>query len=355
VIKTELPRISFGIIVLNGEPFTRYCLRSIYPFAYEILVVEGGHNATRAVTTPDGHSVDGTLEVLHKFKQFEDPDDKIQIITREGHWPQKDEFGKSRTPQSRAYSERAKGDYLWQVDIDEFYKPDEMQAIIEMLSKDPTITAVSFLTHTFWARPEYVADGWLLRKGASEYHRLFKWGADYKYLTHQPPTVTDDQGRDLRTLHWIRGKSIAQREIYMYHYSLLFPWQVEQKTRIYKQQDPVDYAGIIEWAENDFLRLKNPFRVHNLYRSPSWLERYRGSHPSVILQMMNDIDRGIITVEKRPIDDVERVLNSWWYPIGRGCLKLVYFFDLGIRKLRGYLGRIKRQILPHPVSHNNLS
>ena len=35
-------KITFGIIVLNGEPFTKYCLRQLYPFAYEIIVVEGG-------------------------------------------------------------------------------------------------------------------------------------------------------------------------------------------------------------------------------------------------------------------------------------------------------------------------
>ena len=38
----EWPRVTFGIIVLNGEPFTRYCLRSLYPFAHQIIVVEGG-------------------------------------------------------------------------------------------------------------------------------------------------------------------------------------------------------------------------------------------------------------------------------------------------------------------------
>ena len=47
--------MTFGIIVLNGEPFTRYCLRSLYPYAHEIIVVEGGHEDTRSVATPDGH------------------------------------------------------------------------------------------------------------------------------------------------------------------------------------------------------------------------------------------------------------------------------------------------------------
>jgi hypothetical protein len=114
-------KITFGIIVLNGEPFTRYCLRSIYPFAYEIIVVEGGHEDTKSVCTPDGHSIDGTLDTLYKFKNEEDVENKLTIITHEGFWPKKDELGHDRTPQSRAYAERATGDYLWQIDIDEFY------------------------------------------------------------------------------------------------------------------------------------------------------------------------------------------------------------------------------------------
>ena len=61
------PRISFGIIVFNGEPFTRYCLRALYPHAFEIIVVEGGHEGTVEVATPDGHSTDGTLEAIRSF------------------------------------------------------------------------------------------------------------------------------------------------------------------------------------------------------------------------------------------------------------------------------------------------
>ena len=64
----DLPKVTFGIIVLNGEPFTRYCLRSLYPFAHEILVVEGAAPAAAKVATPDGHSTDGTLETLYRFK-----------------------------------------------------------------------------------------------------------------------------------------------------------------------------------------------------------------------------------------------------------------------------------------------
>ncbi len=108
----NFPRITFGIIVLNGEPFTKYCLRQLYPFAYEIIVVEGG-SRWAIDQAPEGHSIDGTLEALQEFKEQEDPENKVQIITRHGFWEEK-------TEQSQAFAERATGDYLWQVDIDEF-------------------------------------------------------------------------------------------------------------------------------------------------------------------------------------------------------------------------------------------
>src|SRR5262245_14627805 len=130
------PRISFGIIVFNGEPFIRYNLRALYPFAYQILVVEGACAAAKTIATADGHSTDNTLEILHQFKSDEDPENKLQIITRDGFWSEKDE-------QSQAYAAKATGDFLWQVDIDEFYKPEDMEAIINLLQKDPSISGAS--------------------------------------------------------------------------------------------------------------------------------------------------------------------------------------------------------------------
>src|SRR3546814_19343546 len=70
------PRITFGMIVLNGEPFLRYNLRSLYPYAHQIIVAEGAAPGARNIATPQGHSRDGTLEVLRRFKQEEDPEDK---------------------------------------------------------------------------------------------------------------------------------------------------------------------------------------------------------------------------------------------------------------------------------------
>lgn len=321
------PRVTFGIIVLNGEPFTRYCLRSLYPFAHQIIVVEGGHEDTRAVATPDGHSVDDTLAELHRFKAEEDPLGKVEIVTRDGFWPKTDELGNHRTAQSRAYADRATGDYLWQIDIDEFYRAEDMERVLTLLQSDPSITAVSFRQRTFWARPDYEVDGWPLRRGANVYHRLFRWGPGYRYVTHEPPTVVDGGGRDLRSLNWLRADSSKLRGITMYHYSLLFPWQVEQKVRVYRDEKPDSCAGIVEWADEAYSRLGRPYHVHNLYMSPSWLQRYRGDHPVEVSRMMAAAMLGDVRGGVRRVDDAERLLRSWWYPPGRAALKAVDYLD----------------------------
>jgi len=53
------PRITFAMIVLNGEPFVRCNLRGLYPFAHQIIAVEGGGivDAGRRVGTSGGFCV----------------------------------------------------------------------------------------------------------------------------------------------------------------------------------------------------------------------------------------------------------------------------------------------------------
>jgi hypothetical protein len=318
------PRITFGIIVVNGEPFTRYTLRSLYPFAHQIIIVEGGHEGARSVCTSDGHSTDGTLETLHRFKTEEDPEGKLEIVTRDGFWPQKDELGRDRTPQSRAYADRATGDYLWQVDIDEFYRPEDLRLVMDMLAADRGITAMSFNVLPFWGALDYLIDGWKWRRGDQTFHRLFKWREGYRYLTHEPPTVVDERGRDLRDQRWVSGEAMSRRGVYLYHYCHLFPSQVRDKTLIYKLEKPMECAEILDWAENSYFRLGHPFHIERHYWYPSWLVRYEGAHPPEAVRMVADVRAGVVEGELRDNHDVESLLSSWWYR--RACV-LLGFLD----------------------------
>jgi FkbM family methyltransferase len=339
----DAPRVSFGIIVLNGEPFTRYVLRSLYPFAHEIIVVEGASPAAVNIATPDGHSRDGTLAELRRFKAEEDPGGKVTIVTAddEGHpdgwWPgEKDE-------QSRAYAKRATGDYLWQVDIDELYRAEEMGRVMQMLRDDPTITAVTFKQTTFWGGLGYTVDGWYLRRGATYYHRLFKWGPGYTYAAHRPPTVLDPEGRDLRQGNWLQGETLAGLGIRLYHYSLLLPKQVIEKCDYYGRVTFTKRPAAVAWAHDAFLRLGRPYRVHNVYDYPSWLERYSGPHPEQVTLMMADLARDQPR-ELRQTDDIERLLGSWWYGPGRRALIALDGVDLGARRLPRTIARRARRL-----------
>lgn len=317
---TVSPRISFGMIVLNGEPFLRYNLRALYPFAHEIIVVEGAAPGAANIATPDGHSRDETLRTLERFKADEDPDDKLIILTRDGFWEEKDAM-------SQAYAQRATGDYLWQVDVDEFYHPEDMQTILDLLRADPEMTAVSFETLFFWGAPHVRVDGWYLRRGDGVFHRLFKWGPGYQYVTHRPPTVHDEQGRDLRSLKWLKAETLQRRGIYLYHYSLLLPKQVREKSDYYQHAAWSQREGARLWAEEVYMQLKKPYRVHNVYQQPSWLSPFEGTPPPQVRQLWQDLTTGTLDVDLRPMMDAERLLQSRRYRLGRAFLRAYDHFD----------------------------
>ena len=341
-MKSDFPRITFGIIVLNGEPFIRYTLQALYPYAHEIIVVEGAAPGAKNIATADGHSRDATLETLRQFKAESDPEDKLTIVTRDGFWTEKDEM-------SQAYAERATGDYLWQVDVDEFYQPDDMRAVIQMLKEQPSITAVSFKTMTFWGAPEYVVDSWYLRRGAAIYHRLFKWGPGYTYATHRPPTVTNSAGQDLREGHWLRAETLEKIGIRMYHYSLLLPKQVMEKCDYYSHADWVKRQDALEWANQAYLSLNRPYHLHNVDEYPGCLYRYEHPHPPQVMRMWQAITAADSDFEIRQTKDIEALLNSTRYQIGRS---LVMLADKPSRQFRMFRRKLKRfiaRLLPRSI------
>jgi len=315
------PRFTFGMIVLNGEPFMRYALDALYPHAHEIIVVEGAAPAAAAVATPDGHSTDRTLAVLRNYQRERDPQGKLTVVTAEdqghpnGFWPGE------KHEQSAAFAERATGDYLWQVDVDEFYRPEDIEAVRAMLVQEPSITQVSFRQVTFWGAPAYCVDGIYLRRGAGIYHRLFKWQPGYRYVNHRPPTVVDASGRDLRAVHFVDGNMLAARGIILYHYSLLFPKQVIEKNRYYGAAGWAERPGAEAWTNSVYLKLERPYRVHNVDTFPSWLERFSGTHPPATMQMWQDVLAGRLGIACRPTEDIERLLRSPSYRAGRLLLK----------------------------------
>jgi hypothetical protein len=335
------PRITFGMIVLNGEPFIRYNLRALYPFAHQIIVVEGACPSAESVATEDGHSRDGTLESLRRFQAEDDPEGKVTVVTAEdeghpnGFWTEKDKM-------SQAYAKRATGDYLWQVDVDEFYKPEDMQEVIRMLSDGPGIKEASFRMLAFWGGLSYRVDGIYLQRGAQDFHRLFAWNHSYCYTTHRPPTVLDEKGRNLRDIKAVGARTMARKGIYLYHYELLFPKQVREKCAYYMSANWTDsFRNLNQWMHSSYLSLMHPFRVHMDYNFVSWLEHFWGEHPPQVVEMVEAVRRGEHAgVDLRGTDDIEDLISRPFYRMRRALLKFLVRRDVEFLKLKAAIRTI---------------
>ena len=204
------------MIVFNGESFLHELLESIYDFAYEIVVVEGPDQNALPMAGPDGGSTDRTLEILHSFP---DPERKLRVIR--GTWRDKDE-------QSNRYMQELSGDYIWQVDDDEIYKPEDLISVSDMLREDPKITAVSFYWQNFFKGFDRV----MVAEPPYEVWRLFRLSPGYRFVTHRPPTVIDPAtSAIMNSIHPLKASALAERGIYIYHYSYVYDEQVRAKIR----------------------------------------------------------------------------------------------------------------------------
>lgn len=306
-------RITFGMIVLNGEPFLRYNLRAIYPYAHQIIVAEGASPRAAHAATADGHSLDGTLQALYRFKAEEDPDNKLVIVTaemcghRDGFWPgEKDE-------QSRAYAERATGDWLWQVDVDEFYHPTDIERVIDFLQQHPDTTCLCFQAYHFWGGFDYLADGGLFwnRQYQGEpwgrYRRVFRWRPGYRYDSHRPPTIVDERGREVTRRRIRYADALGVR---MYHYYMVFPHQFAVKGAYYQNQPWERERGRLQknLALLREVNLQNGLQIMDQYGTRNWLTRFQGQHPTQIEALRADLAAGRVKVETRRTDDIERLL-----------------------------------------------
>ncbi len=207
-------RFSFGMIVFNGEAFLREVLESIYDFAYEIIIIEGPDHNARSMAGPNGGSRDRTMDILTSFP---DPSGKLKIVR--GHWKNKDE-------QCNRFIAEATGDYIWQVDDDEVYKANDLRQVERLLLEDPEITAVSFYWQNFFKGFDRV----MIADPPYEVWRLFRLRPGYRFSTHRPPTVVDPgTGAVMNLVKPLRGQALAERGLYIYHYSYVYDQQVRDK------------------------------------------------------------------------------------------------------------------------------
>ena len=212
-------KITFGMIVFNGDQVLEEAIASVYPYAHQILIAEGpvGYWQSQGYVT----SMDGTNEILDNFP---DPDKKIKIV--HSQYLEKDD-------QCNAYMEFLddETDYVWNLDCDEIFKPEDIETVIDLLEQEK-YTSVGFKSLSFYGGFDDYLTGF--EEGA-EFIRIRKVYPGSYWQTHRPPTMAHRANNLWPEKHLDFNTLADDYNIRMYHYSYVFPDQVSNKIKYYEE------------------------------------------------------------------------------------------------------------------------
>lgn len=190
------------------------------------------------------NSKDGSIEFVAELMQ-EFPN--VQLISRKGGWSSKDE-------QVNKGIEMLQGNedgWLWQIDIDEQYNPNDFALAESKMAKDVEVAGAFHFNHLLCKDNEgrqLVGKGeW----GDNLHTRLWYWKGQ-RFKSHEPPIM---QGQ----------KSIMELPIKYQHYSYYFEKDVIFKSKYYK-----GYASLYRnWKRLQSKSFKYPISTKELFGNSS--------------------------------------------------------------------------------------
>lgn len=280
-------KITFGIIVYNGDFFLKQLLESIYPFAHAICIAEGtvSYYKKRGIIT----SNDNTNEIL---RSFPDPLNKIKVV--HGTWSEKDD-------QCRAMFSLVPTDtdYLYCNDADELMTNENYENIIRFIEKENP-TSLGFKSNSFYGGFHRIIGGF---ERNHSFKRVLKYVSGCSYLRHRQPTL-DVNGVE------ICGKDITGEQLFnqtgveMWHGSYVSAKGVHDKIEYYEsaviQQGnciPNYFKNVwLRWVQcpEDRFAIEQQYKgVHEFkpeYRGDAFTEAFNGKHPEIILRDFKQLE-----------------------------------------------------------------
>lgn len=282
------PRIAFFTLVLNGSPWLKLNIENIYPFASQIFIIEGATKAdgekhyfdgdAEGYYTSDGHSIDETLKEIEYLKSI-DSENKITVISKKGEW-------NGKTEMCNSFMHLVQADYLWQLDVDEFYKPEDIKKVIAYLSEHPEVTCVQFYAKYFIGSFDTISVG-EFGNAHFEWNRIFKVNKYCRWLRHEPPKLVDNRvGKPMDEINLLNRIKTMAMGIYMYHYSYVTRKDILFKEQFFGTPDLVDYLVRVK-KEIDISAY--PIKLtHQKFaeRGDVYLVKFEGEHPEPIQKIL---------------------------------------------------------------------
>lgn len=282
-------KLAFGMIVLNGDYVLNQCLQAVYPFANQILIAEGPvrYWQKQGLKT----STDKTNEIIDNFP---DPQKKIKVI--HSQYYEKDQQCMAYLPYLNDDN-----DYLWNLDSDEVFKPEDLETIIKLFEKEKYNSA-GFQSYTFYGGFERCISGF---EEEYEFLRVHKIYPGSRWLTHRPPVMMHRKDNFILPPKHLNYKFLANEYgIRMYHYSYVFPNHVFEKIKYYEEAVLAKGRCIPDYFQNIYLPwvlgddkqkeiIENKYQgVHEYIpavRGPAFTKKFENLHPEVILNGMEKL------------------------------------------------------------------
>jgi len=273
-------RIAWVLIVFNSDFVLEPCLRSVLPFG-KVYAAEGPVEfwQKRGYTT----SADQTNAILSKF----------DIPTIHGQWREKDDEQNAALAMVPPDT-----DFIWCLDADEIWKSADISTILGVLERGQT-DSVSFKATSFYGGFERYMTGF---EEQFEVHRIQRYYPGARFATHRPPTINAPDGRPWREHRHMNHNATDAAGIRFYHYSYVFPSQMEAKAQYYAEMggNIPDYFDrvYLPWVTGDSVeryRIEEQFDgVHNWLparRGPCRTVVFDGEHPAEIQRVMPQLQR----------------------------------------------------------------
>ena len=232
------PQIVQCIQVCNEEKLVEACMLQLYDKVDRIIVIEGAVQSKVAAgqATPDGHSLDRTVEIIKDVKANKDPDNKIIFVQIDRPWQDLEELKNS------FFQYMKQGDWMLITDADEFIMPEVADKLREAISLEPWATEfVPAAFYHFWRDANHIrkpSGDW-----GQQHQRFIRFQLGINYQNH--PVARDGNGVctyfDPRYLS--RRFVLPDFAVYHYSYCKDNDEEIAEKKAFYDQELGQDKHG----------------------------------------------------------------------------------------------------------------
>lgn len=295
--------VSYIMNVLNGEPFIKYQLDSIYPYAHEIIIVEGAYRKFRHAATTNGRSTDHTIECINAYPDIEK---KIKLIVKPGFYDDRLDMCNELLP-------HVTGDVIWQVDVDEFYYPETHVFIQTVFASDPTLDRVSFCFYDIFANPMYFIEGYRAL-GLDNVNRVHRFDTGDRWMNQRPPILCDLNQKQKTIRKHLDGYDLIKMGHVMFNGTALFEKQIREKYTYYNIMSK-NISEPKRWIFDVWQNFSNKFNVAGFDHSITYLKKNWLDLPRGFKEMWDDVSSGNYPgFFPRETDDIEEYFASRQYP-----------------------------------------